>query len=72
MFGWDIALAKSMGEGAAATPSGEADGGGALTYYLLIDGLNGGVQVKGLEGAFEVQGYEIDIDALINFYASRQ
>ncbi len=53
------------GEGSPATPSSDdADGSGSLTYYLLIDGMNGGSTSALYPGAFEIDGYAIDIEAL--------
>ena len=37
----------------------------ALTYYLTIDGLNGGSQAPGHLGAFEINGFDFDVSALM-------
>ena len=36
-------------------------------YYLFIEGLNGGVTVKGFEGAFKVTGHSFDVNAETSF-----
>ena len=37
-----------------------------LTYYLTIDGLNGGSLEPGHEGAFEIDGFDLDVSALMS------
>ena len=37
-----------------------------LTYYLTIDGVNGGSAVVGHEGAFAISGYSFDVSALVS------
>jgi type VI protein secretion system component Hcp len=41
----------------------------ALTYYLTIDGIDGGSQAEGHEGAFEISGYDFDVSSLITAIA---
>ncbi len=66
VFGWDSVVEAETDEGSSATPSSDdADGGGSLTYYLLIDGMNGGSNSALYPGAFEIDGYAIDIEALV-------
>ena len=45
-------------------PTGDLGGGGALTYFLTIDGLNGGSLNKEHPGAFEIDGFDFDVSAL--------
>jgi type VI protein secretion system component Hcp len=45
------------------SPSGNSSGGGgAVAYYLMIDGLNGGSPNPQFPGAFEVSSYNFDIN----------
>ncbi|GGC60296.1 type VI secretion system tube protein Hcp [Chelatococcus reniformis] len=48
------------GSGAVPTP---------VTYYLLIDGVNGGATARGHEGWFEISGYDLDIEHLVSLIA---
>lgn len=38
-------------------------GFGAMSYYLLVDGVDGGVMIPGLEGAFALDAFALDVDA---------
>jgi type VI protein secretion system component Hcp len=41
----------------------------ALTYYLTIDGLNGGSLSQSHSGAFEISGYDFDVSLLTSTLA---
>src|SRR5579883_404919 len=61
---WDLAQDKA-GATIASPVAGTTDtGGGAQTYYLTIDGVNGGSTVSGHLGAFEVHSYHFDVSDL--------
>ena len=40
---------------------GVATGAAVTHYYLLLDGMNGGVTAKGLAGAFNLDGFSLDL-----------
>jgi type VI protein secretion system component Hcp len=63
-FGWDISRnAASDGVPEPDPAGGRASGGQALEHYLLIDGLSGGSLSDEYSGAFEIEGYSLDIEA---------
>ena len=45
--------------------TGSPTGGDAKTYYLTIDGVNGGSTVSGHKGAFQITDFNFDISNLI-------
>ena len=64
-FGWDIVRGIAIDEVSIPdVPTGDSGGGGALTYFLTIDGLNGGSLNKEHPGAFEIDGFDFDVSAL--------
>src|SRR5262245_32428401 len=63
---WDVAArreAGSLSHPVAATGPSDT-GGGALTYYLTIDGVNGGSAREGHVGAFAISDYSFDVGSL--------
>jgi len=69
VFSWDLVDGPGTEEGKEAMPGDGTEGGGPLSYYLLIDGLNGGS--GRVEGAFEISSYEIDISRLTDVGSGR-
>ena len=61
-FGWDIANNAPTGSGTELTSSGATAVGATapVTYYLLIDGFNGGSVDKAHTGWFAVSNFDID------------
>ncbi|NJM31164.1 MAG: type VI secretion system tube protein Hcp [Rhizobiales bacterium] len=63
-FRWDLANNK---EGPALGPfapvAGSTAVGNASDYFLLIDGMNGGVTNKGYEGWFQIEYFNFDVSA---------
>jgi hypothetical protein len=37
-----------------------------LTYFLTIDGVDGGSRVRDHEGAFEITGFDFDLGQLVS------
>ena len=50
----------------ARTSRAPTTGGDAKTYYLTIDGVNGGSTAVGHKGAFQITDFNFDISNLIN------
>src|SRR5262249_26041513 len=44
----------------------DTGGGGAQTYYLTIDGIDGGSNASGHAGAFVIGDFNFDVSALIS------
>jgi type VI protein secretion system component Hcp len=51
--------------------SSDTVAGGAQSYYLTIDGVNGGSAVVGHEGAFAISDYSFDVSALVSALSGR-
>src|SRR5215471_12002574 len=66
---WDVANNISL-LGAPLPPpvasSVDTGGGGAQTYYLTIDGIDGGSTVVGHAGAFAIGDFNFDVSALVS------
>src|SRR4029078_4784135 len=61
---WDVAAGKTSTTPLGIAKADTSDGSGgsrSLDYYLTVDGLDGGVTVKGHEGAFAVENFVFDI-----------
>jgi VCBS repeat-containing protein len=71
--GWDIAANKAIADANLipnpAVGASIATGGNAQTYYLTIDGINGGSLSQSHSGAFEISGYDFDASILTNMLA---
>jgi Ca2+-binding RTX toxin-like protein len=62
---WDRARDTATGvniSNPVVAPGGSTGGGGAVAYYLTIDGVNGGSTNAQFQGAFAVGSYTFDIE----------
>src|SRR5262249_13684989 len=60
-FSRDIATGNNDVTIADPKVGGVATGAAVTHYYLLLDGMNGGVTTKGLAGAFNLDGFSFDL-----------
>ena len=61
-FGYDVAKNATLANPVVAAVAGTTvDGSTSTTYYLTVDGLDGGSTAKGHEGAFAISSYGSDV-----------
>ena len=66
-FSWDLATAKEATDiPAPVVPEGSPTAAKASTYFLTIDGINGGSVSDRHPGAFDVADYDFDVSAIID------
>jgi type VI protein secretion system component Hcp len=66
-FSWDLAANRSGVDIPEPSVPTDASGGvQAQSYYLTIDGIAGGSNAEGHEGAFDVNGYGFDVSAIVS------
>src|SRR4029077_12996526 len=66
---WDVANNRNLGGAILPPPvasSVDTGGGGAQTWYLTIDGVDGGSTVSGHAGAFVIGDYSFDVSGLVS------
>ncbi|HEY1545323.1 MAG TPA: type VI secretion system tube protein Hcp [Xanthobacteraceae bacterium] len=64
---WNVAENKA--DATIAPPTAgtiNTGGGGTQTYFLTVDGVDGGSAIPGHAGAFEISGYSFDVNAVVN------
>jgi type VI protein secretion system component Hcp len=64
---WNVAGNKADATIAPPVPGTiNTGGGGAQTYFLTVDGVDGGSAIPGHAGAFEINDYSFDVNAVVN------
>ena len=62
-FGWDLATNTATGPGTSVTSAGSSAVAPTVptTFYLLIDGMNGGVADKAHAGWFKLENFNLEL-----------
>lgn len=61
-FSWDLTTGETDASVSQTTPSGSETGGAATRFYLLLEGIDGGVNLDFARGAFEVESHQFNVD----------
>lgn len=61
-FAWNLVTGEAEASVGKTTPSGPETGGAATQFYLLVEGINGGVDLDLARGAFAVESHHFDVD----------